>query len=312
MLAIIAVLALSPSPRVMAATIEVDPPAADETLIYICRDNAFGKGYKHWIAVNDKTVARISEKRCAAVRAKSGIITLNLATMGGVLGAVLLDDRPGETAYLRWKLGDELREIGAEEGEPLVLKYKSMDPLDEERPNDQQVSVLINPGRFGLELMHPAIAQAEADDEAAVITFFRRGEKTKFDLGIWSESGLVGSIGRNQGVEIRLPPGEHYFLASSVGTSLLKANVESGNRYHVWLDYGKMLGRVRLTPVTRDNSESLSKWLEEVEMLSLNPDAMSNHVRTREKIVSEYVRAAAAKARSGAADSHELDGRHAY
>ena len=107
MLMIIATLALAIPPEIRAASSEVIPPAANETLILIYRDNAFGHGYKHWIAVNDKTVAFVKEKRYATIRAKAGAITLNLASMGNVLDSVQLDDRPGEIVYLHWKMVDD-------------------------------------------------------------------------------------------------------------------------------------------------------------------------------------------------------------
>jgi hypothetical protein len=312
MLMIIATLAFAIPPEIRAASSEVIPPAANETLILIYRDNAFGHGYKHWIAVNDKTVAFVKEKRYATIRAKAGAITLNLASMGNVLDSVQLDDRPGEIVYLRWKMGGELREMSAEEAEPLSQKFKSMEPMDEVLPNKEQVAVLINPSRLVSDLMQPTMAKLETDDETAVITFFRRGEKTKYDLGVWDEKGIVGSLGRNQGVEIKIRSGEYFFLAGNVGTSLLKASVEPGKRYYVWLDYGKMIGRVRLTPVSRDKSGKLSRWLKSVEMVSLNPDSLTTRFREREEIVADYVRDAAARAKSGTADAHELDGRHAY
>lgn len=74
-----------------AAAQEVAPPAADETLIYIFRVGRFvGGGAKMWVAVNDKTVARLENKGYAAVRVKAGAVTLNLASIGMVNAAAAL------------------------------------------------------------------------------------------------------------------------------------------------------------------------------------------------------------------------------
>jgi hypothetical protein len=83
---------------------------------------------------------------------------------------------------------------------------------------------------------------------------------------------------------------------------LLKAEVEAGKRYYAWLDYGKMMGRVRLTPVSSSQSGELQKWLKKTKQVELIPQAVTNRIRNREEIVTDFLRLAIERANSGAAD----------
>ena len=300
--------------QAMAKTSEVAPPAADETLIYVIRESRLlGKANGYWIALNDQTVARLRNKKHAIIRAKAGILTLSLANSGYIFAAATIDDRAGETVYLRWRLGDtELTEIDQSAANKLLKKSKLMDPIDAPMPNNEEMAVLMNLSRLGFDLMQPATQQLEPDDEHAVITFFRRGEADKFDFGISGEHGYVGTLAANEAVSIAVPAGIHHFMASNLGTSLLKARVEAGKQYYVWFDYGKMMGRVRLTPITREQSKDLEGWLEKVSYVQRNPSADSESVRKREEIAGAFIRSAADRTETGQADFHLLASDHAF
>lgn len=272
-----------------------------------------GAAAGHWIAINDQTVARLKNDKHAVIRAKAGLITLNLANSGVPMFPVALDDRPGETVYLKWRLGDkemtELDEAGA--AKPL-RKTKPMDPIEAPLPNAEEISVLINLSRLGFDLMQDGGEDIAPNDEQGVVTVFRRKEADKIDLGIWNEQGFVGTLGAEEAVSIALPPGTHYFLAGNVGTSLMKAQIEAGKHYYAWLDYGKMMARVRLTPVASSESAELQKWLKKTSHVSLNPQALTDRIRDREKIVTDFLNEAIDRADSGAADFSLLDNDSAH
>ena len=287
----------------------IAPPAADETLIYVIREARFsGGGVKVWIAVNDQTVARVENGDYAVVRAKAGVITLNLAAQGIVLAAAALDDRPGKSVYLKWRVGDQgLTELTEEEAQKLLRDGKLMEALDAPLPNNEQMAALINLSRMGLNLMRPATRKLAPDGENAVITVFRSREAEKVDLGVWSENGFVGTLGSEQAIEIKVPAGDHWFLAGNLGTSLLRADIEAGKRYYVWLDFGKMIGRVRLTPITREQSRELEAWLSGATWVEIDPATMTDQVRRREETVASFIRS-----KSGNADAGQLGAAHAY
>ena len=63
------------------------PPADDETLIYVIREGRMlGAAVGQWIAINDQVVARLRSNRHAVIRAKAGLITLNLSNSGVAFG----------------------------------------------------------------------------------------------------------------------------------------------------------------------------------------------------------------------------------
>ena len=167
-------------------------PSADETLIYVLREGRFmGATAKLWIAVNDQTIARVKNKGYAAVRVPAGMVTLNLASQGLVLGSIAVDDRPGETVYLKYRVGERrVREVDAEEGIAFLRKAKATDPIDEPRPNNERIHALINI----TTLKDAMVTAGERVLPDAVITFYRKRDKYDMDLGLWSTTGFVGML----------------------------------------------------------------------------------------------------------------------
>lgn len=299
---------------VLADDESVAPPAADETLIYVMREGRFtGGGTKVWIAVNDQTVARVKNKGHAIIRAKAGRITLNLASTGLVYSQIALDDRPGETVYLTWRLGDfEFTEVGEVEAAKFLRKSKRTDPIEKVLPNNEEVDTLINLSRLGLDLMQPASDERVPDETNATVTFLRRGDAKKLEFGIWGQRGFVGSLAAFEATTISVPAGEHFFIAGNVGKSLLKLEADAGKRYYAWLDFGSWIGRVRLTPITLAEASDLTKWLDDAKSVELNPDAMSARIREREGLVTEFIERVVKKTGTDAADFHLLGSEHAF
>lgn len=291
------------------------PPAADETLIYIFRVGRFaGGGAKMWVAVNDKTVARLENKGYAAVRVKAGAVTLNLASTGMVFAAIALDDRPGETVYLQWRLGDLVfEELDAEQGRALIAGADPGKPLEEELGNNEQTDALINLSRLGFDLMRPAREKLTPDAEHAVITILRREEAPQLEFGVWSEDRYLGTLAAHKALDVKVTPGEHYFLSGYVGTTLLKAQVEAGKHYYAWIDVGGMVLRVKMMPVTTQESSDLEEWLAAVEFVEVDSESMAApRVREREAGFTEWVRSVVVRAKAGTVDFTEINAAHAF
>jgi hypothetical protein len=298
-----------------AAAQEEAPPAADETLIYVFRVGRFvGGGAKMWVAVNDKTVARLENKGYAAVRVKAGAVTLNLASTGMVFAAIALDDRPGETVYLQWRLGDLVfEELDAEQGRALVADAEPGKPLDEELGNNEQTDALLNLSRLGFDLMRPAREKLTPDAEHAVITILRREEAPQLTFGIWSEDRYLGTLAANEALDVKVTPGEHFFLSGYVGTTLLRAQVEAGKHYYAWVDVGGMVLRVKMMPVTTQESVDLTKWLEKIEFVEVDSESMAApRVREREATFTAWVDSVVTRAKAGTVDFTEIDSAHAF
>lgn len=283
-----------------ARTADVPGPAADETLIYVLREGRFtGSGAKLWIAVNDQTLARVKNKRYAVVRVPAGRVTLNLATQGLVLGSIAIDDRAGETVYLKYRVGDRrVREVDAEEGAEFLRKAKATNPIDAPRPNNERIHALINIGTLR-DAMVAAADRVVPDEEHAVITFYRKPDKYEMDLGLWSTTGFVGMLQANEGMDVRLKPGNHSFLAGYVGKTLMRAHLEAGKQYLAELVLGKMLLRVKI--VAR-NEAKVAKVLKKLDWVRVEPNAITPRFVERGEILGEYVQELVARADRGQQD----------
>ena len=275
-------------------------PSADETLIYVLREGRFmGAAAKLWIAVNDQTIARVKNKGYAAVRVPAGMVTLNLASQGLVLGSIAVDDRSGETVYLKYRVGERrVREVDAEEGIAFLRKAKATDPIDEPRPNNERIHALINITTLK-DAMVTAGERVLPDVEHAVITFYRKRDKYDMDLGLWSTTGFVGMLQANEGMDVRLNPGKHAFLAGYVGKTLMQASLEAGKHYLAELDLGAMMLRVKI--IERDE-EKVGKVLKKLDWVRVEPNAITPRFAERGEILGEYVKELVAKADGGQQD----------
>ena len=156
---------------VWAEDVVVAPPADDETLIYLIEQKGMG-GVKFGISVNGEFVARTKHKQHTITHAKAGRLTFSIWRGKMVLGAIALDDRPGETVYLTHKWGNfEISEISAGEAAELMEKTKpaKIENLDGKvTPPEVQMLTLVNIGRLGFDLMKPAMGRLEPDDGKTV------------------------------------------------------------------------------------------------------------------------------------------------
>ncbi len=294
----------------------VAPPAADETLIYVVRKFS---GYGIWIAVNDQTVSPLKKnKRHTVVRAKAGLITLNAAVGGGVIGAIAIDDRPGETVYVRVNGSGfspvfGVEELSPDDGAELVRRTKPEDSI-QPLANNEYHDVLLNPGEMGFNLMQLVGDAMEPDANSAVITFFRRDEKKSVekDLGIWGSDGFIGDLSNEEALSVRVAPGEHFFLTARGNTSVLRTRVEAGKQYYVWQDISVWTGGVKLVPIEGSQEGELQRWLSATTLLELNESALTPRVRERNDIVMPYVNQAIEKAKSGEIGVADLAAAHAF
>jgi len=161
-------------------------------------------------------------------------------------------------------------------------------------------------------VMRPSSERLEPDANSAVITLFRRREKVPMEFGIWTDSGFVGTLADNQALELRVPAGQHLFSATLNNTTVISAAVEAGKRYHAWLDVGKMMGRLRLTPVTLNEQKNLDKWLADVDWVEMNSDLLTPRATQREEIIVQHLRSLTEKLATGEVEFSTLGSDHAY
>jgi hypothetical protein len=292
----------------------VEPPGPDESLVYLIREGKLvGAAGGHWVAVNDETVASLRNDEHTILRIPAGINTLNIASGGMPAASIALDHRGGETIYLEYKLGaTEFVELDEKAALKLIRKTDRSDPIEEIEPNNEQVAVLMNLSRLGFDVMEPAAGPAEPDDEHGVVTIFRQKDGKKFEFGIWSDAGFVGTLGAREAVSLKLEPGPHFFMAGNLGVTQMRADVEAGKRYFAWLDYGGWIGRVRLTPVPAADAKELDKLLSKVEYVTPGAAVNVEGVRAREQVVVEHIKETAERARTGDVDFNLLGPENAF
>lgn len=292
----------------------VAPPGPDETLIYVIREGKMlGAAGGHWIAINDQTVGTLRNDTHTVLRYPAGVITLNIAQGGYPEAAVALDDRPGETVYLLYELGaTEFIELDEQKAQKLIRKTDRSKPIDAVMPNDEQAAVLMNLSRLGFDLMEPAAGPAEPDAGHGVVTIFRQKDGDKLDFGIWNQHGFVGTLGPRQAVSLKLKPGSYFFMASNLGYTQMRADVEAGKRYYAWLDYGGWIGRVRLTPVPASDADELDKMLRKVSYVQPGPAVDAEAVRVRERTVVEFINGVAQQAEAGEVSYNLLGPENAF
>jgi hypothetical protein len=229
------------------------------------------------------------------------------------VAGIALDHRGGQTIYLEYKLGaTEFVELDEKSALKLIRKTDRSDPIDAIEPNNEQVVVLMNLSRLGFDVMEPAAGPVEPDDEHGVVTIFRQKDGKKFEFGIWSDAGFVGTLGAREAVSLKLKPGSHFFMAGNLGVTQMRADVEAGKRYYAWLDYGGWVGRVRLTPVPVADAKELDKLLSKVDYVALGPMTDSEGVKVRAKVVVEYVGETEKRTRTGEVDFNLLGPEHAF
>lgn len=288
------------------------PPADDETLIYVMRESRYwGSAVTYWVAVNEQTVGRVGSGNHSVIRAKAGLITLNLAVAGVPFGVFVLDDRPGETIYLEYDTRvPSFLEVSEERGKALLADTVRMD-IAAPSANDQYGRVLMNLGLL-FDLMRPAERSIDPGPETAVITFLRPKAKDNLSIGVWGGNGFIGSLRSQEAVEVEVPAGEHFFLAGYNGRDLLHATVEGGMRYYALVDVGRAAASVKFVPVEGSKRRNLRNWLKDSSLLSVDPDATQGRVAERLQHAIPYVDDILSRGASGELGTRIMGADHAY
>lgn len=220
-----------------------------------------------------------------------------------VLGSIAIDDRPGQTVYLKYRIGDRrIREVDSEEGMAFVIKRKVTEPIDAPRPNNEQIRALVNVSTMR-DAMVPTTDRLEPDAGHAVVTFYRKKDSYDMDLGVWGASGFIGMLHDREAMDVRLPPGEHAFLSGYVGTTLMRAQLEAGKHYYAELDLGTWVLRVKILESTLDQS---AKVLSKADWVRLDPGSLTDGMLARAATLQEFVAGLVDKAGRGQHDFTKL------
>ncbi len=238
----------------VAADATITAPSSEPTVVYVIRESKFfGGGRDIWMAVNDKVVADVSNGTHVKLTLQPGLNTLNGVQAKAGFAYTTVDNRGGETVYLRVDImTGAISEVSQEEGIALVKDTKASQPLDALRPNDAYDNLMVNPELLGLGLVQANAAKLEPDAESAIVTFYRPAKLiAQVPFSVWSKDGYVGSLYGNQYQQVRVAPGKHTFVGLSERLSVLNATVEAGKEYAVEFDVGMGWNQahIKLLPV---------------------------------------------------------------
>lgn len=280
------------------------PPAPDETLIYVIRrGRLLGESLGSWVALDDKIFARIGPDEHTVLRASAGSITLSLIVQGRVIGRFAVDDRPGEVVYLLHDArARNFMELSAKDGLKWIGKSDRVEPLDAPIGNGEYAYALLNIGELGFETMRRGDQLLEPDASSAIITFLQRRESNRASISIWSTDGYLGDIESEEYVQLRVGPGRHYYLVGNLESSILRADVEAGKRYYVWVDVGAWLRNTKLIPIRLELERDLNDWLDDAQLVVLDTDALTPRIQERIKVMIPFVVHGIEEAMSGHGD----------
>ena len=263
-------------------------PGEQETMIYVIRTSSFvGAARNVWVSCNEQYKVKLSSGSFGYFKVPAGVNTINIEQSGIALGWCRVDNRAGETVFLKLDYTKgKLSEIPSDQGITLVMKYTEGSKYDGAQGCDQFKTGLLNPGFLDLDLMKTSdLNTAKDSTEEASITFIRNQTFAKeVPFGIWSESGWIGDLKGETYFEINVPPGQHFFFCSGGTLAALNANVEAGKRYFVQVEVSRGWHEPNIQFVKVENgskNSSLSKWIDTSQNVSPNFAAMDNTIRAR-------------------------------
>ncbi len=130
----------------------------------------------------------------------------------------------------------------------------------------------------GLDYMQPANAPAAADAGHATVVFVRPGKMAPaVKVAVADENGaLLARLGPSTCATSTVTPGEHYFVGSGEGYYSMKAELEAGKIYYVWVKplMGAMRARFALEGMgpSREGWSDVPGALAKCEHLTVAPD----------------------------------------
>ena len=123
-------------------------------------------------------------------------------------------------------------------------------------------------------------------------------------------NAYIAALDVNQGFRIKVPAGEHSIFTGLIPDAWLYTNVEAGKNYYAGIKIG--LVKIEVVPVRPKDAKKLDKWLKKIEFVTVDPDSVSDRVREREKIVTDYLKAQFASHRDAGKKLQMMGGEHAF
>jgi hypothetical protein len=141
-------------------------------------------------------------------------------------------------------------------------------------------------------IMVPASPLNLTGNNKALVTFIMSGQSNnpfptfQFEFDIWDGEECIGALSRYTYFQYVTDPGEHLFLARGGNRSFMKANLQAGKRYYVFVNLRikPFYQNVYLEPVKKENEElidALPSYLNDSQPISMLPEKRNDYVKSR-------------------------------
>ena len=261
---------------------------ANKAGLYIIRGaNRAYRSRKIWAAVNESVVASMTNGSHVYVELDAGRNTLNFVMQKVGFGYLSIDCKPGEVIYAKIDFGNTYSTeiINKDIGQTMVMETSKVEPLAKKRRNDGYDNLLVNPGTLGYPIMKEFSDDITADENHAVVRFFRPKSKCWIcpwlNFDIWNQDGYVGTSKDGHYFVVKLKPGSHTFYTFSGKYRKLGATLAANNEYAVEIDVydNYSFPNIRLEPVNLSSSSGrvqAKAWRKKLKATCINKEAIES------------------------------------
>ena len=117
----------------------------------------------------------------------------------------------------------------------------------------------------------------------AIVNFLRPsslGGAIKF--GIWDKENFIGILTPKNYIQYKASPGEHIFMTRAENWSVIKATVTAGKTYYILAAPRMGVWKARVSmEVLRPDDSRLSKWMDSLEPITVDPAKRDAYVSER-------------------------------
>jgi hypothetical protein len=163
----------------------------------------------------------------------------------------------------------------------MVQETTFTEKLSQEKVTEAMAGVLLNPGWLKLDYMMEGInTQNGRVDNTSIISIVRPGiEFKQAILDFWSDNkGLLGFLGGESYLQIRVKPGTHKIYTYLNQLSVVSIDVQPNNHYVLKVDFQRGFGKTKtkLTPVNAvEDINKVKNWFSTLSLKTPNLDKLN-------------------------------------
>jgi hypothetical protein len=149
-------------------------------------------------------------------------------------------------------------------------------------------------------IMKPASPLNSVNNDKALVTFLMSTTMAnpfptfQFEFNVWDGEKFIGALSRYTYFQYIADPGDHIFLARGGNSSFLKANLQAGKKYYVFVNLRikPFYQKVSFEPVTRYDQQLITElqwYLNDMKPISLMEEQCNNYQKERIDAVKKEI-----------------------